>query len=1001
MAASTGLTATSSPDEYVQVINSLHQQMGLLQSEIIGLKNGGDSQNGRKNLTDYKSLDQLPKFNGEEKYFSDFEFKLQQFLRPFDNYEMLIDWAKDLDEEPALLDLEEKQVQEQQAGQKSDLPWFNNQLYSILSLICTDDALQVVKNLREEGPTRGFRAWYQLTREVASKSGVRLEKLSDKVHHPKPMKNLHEGLAVLARWKEDLRELTKIQGQPLAEITMRTSMKSMLPEELQHDLEKDSRYKTFAASWKFVQEQIPIRRDWKKNQRRGKDDMDVDAAEAEEPNTLADQPGEGQDVPAEEGDLNSMKGSGKGQGQFQGYCGYCNLWGHKRADCRKKTADMAKGGGDQKGAWKGGKGEQKGYGDWSQKGGQWGKGKNGGKNGWGKGKGKWSSGPKGGGFQGMLFNVDGEYEQPWGQQPEAFYNGGQFFGCLLGCDDDESDMDDDLVCLPCDRDDESECCEDLLMMAEEDAEDAEETVSTPKKYATFADMLKDHNNNNDQRSEDTPEPPTTPKKNPAVRLPKKRNVRESPESTSAGESPSVESPITESPVRTSPSCEPIAEQPAENNRDSEVEISETDWGLGDEEDDNVSITSCEMPRIVDSSSEEEDDDNDDDDDEEFLECRSDSEFSSDLDIRDARDVVARFSGEDEFLELGTRFSGIELIPDEKVFEDIVCLLEKLMPTQQLARVLGEASPTGSSAESVGTCLPTLMKPGMEGTIKEQDAIGQPPEAKLQPSAKKSRKDRWKTKRTQARLDLVTGDFKKFWEKEFEEMSVRELRQGYDSVQKLKPLSIDEAVSQESRPDIACPPGVSWIDGEEIQKQERPAGVEPMECPEVNCFFDIDAETEDTKQEGDLMNMSWKSEPEEWNRKKWVKVKSIMDSGASAPVAPPDMLPNVTIRESPGSKRGQRFSSASKHKLKNLGEQRILACTEEGEATEVLFQIADISKPLVSVSAICERGNRVLFGKAGGVVINIKSGKQIPFYKENGVYVLSMWMQDADASFRRQ
>ena len=135
--------------------------------------------------------------------------------------------------------------------------------------------------------------------------------------------------------------------------------------------------------------------------------------------------------------------------------------------------------------------------------------------------------------------------------------------------------------------------------------------------------------------------------------------------------------------------------------------------------------------------------------------------------------------------------------------------------------------------------------------------------------------------------------------------------------------------------------------------------------------------------------------------KWVKVKCIMDSGASAPVAPPDMLPNVAIRESPGSKRGQRFSSASKHKLKNLGEQRILACTEEGEATEVLFQIADISKPLVSVSAICERGNRVLFGRAGGVVINIKSGKQIPFYKENGVYVLYMWMQDADASFRRQ
>ena len=25
--------------------------------------------------------------------------------------------------------------------------------------------------------------------------------------------------------------------------------------------------------------------------------------------------------------------------QFQGYCGYCEKWGHKRADCRKRIAD--------------------------------------------------------------------------------------------------------------------------------------------------------------------------------------------------------------------------------------------------------------------------------------------------------------------------------------------------------------------------------------------------------------------------------------------------------------------------------------------------------------------------------------------------------------------------------------------------------------------------------------------------------------------------------------
>ena len=133
----------------------------------------------------------------------------------------------------------------------------------------------------------------------------------------------------------------------------------------------------------------------------------------------------------------------------------------------------------------------------------------------------------------------------------------------------------------------------------------------------------------------------------------------------------------------------------------------------------------------------------------------------------------------------------------------------------------------------------------------------------------------------------------------------------------------------------------------------------------------------------------------------MRVDSVVDSGAAALVAPPTMLPSVKVEPSPGSIRGQNYTSASKHKVKNLGQQRIRACTEEGDETEVLFQIADVSKPLVSVLSICERGNRVLFGKSGGVVINMQSGKEIPFYRRNGIYVLSLWLMDnEDQGFAR-
>ena len=43
---------------------------------------------------------------------------------------------------------------------------------------------------------------------------------------------------------------------------------------------------------------------------------------------------------------------------------------------------------------------------------------------------------------------------------------------------------------------------------------------------------------------------------------------------------------------------------------------------------------------------------------------------------------------------------------------------------------------------------------------------------------------------------------------------------------------------------------------------------------------------------------------------WVEIRSVMDSGAGAPVAPRDIAPNVVMKESDGSRRGQKFISAS-------------------------------------------------------------------------------------------
>ena len=55
----------------------------------------------------------------------------------------------------------------------------------------------------------------------------------------------------------------------------------------------------------------------------------------------------------------------------------------------------------------------------------------------------------------------------------------------------------------------------------------------------------------------------------------------------------------------------------------------------------------------------------------------------------------------------------------------------------------------------------------------------------------------------------------------------------------------------------------------------------------------------------------------------------------------------------------------------------------------IFQVAEITRPLMSVSRICDQGNTVVFTKTGGYVLD-KQGAKTSFNRKNNVYVLDMW-----------
>ena len=76
----------------------------------------------------------------------------------------------------------------------------------------------------------------------------------------------------------------------------------------------------------------------------------------------------------------------------------------------------------------------------------------------------------------------------------------------------------------------------------------------------------------------------------------------------------------------------------------------------------------------------------------------------------------------------------------------------------------------------------------------------------------------------------------------------------------------------------------------------------------------------------------------------------------------------------------------------FGELILHVTIDDGQDTSILFQLADVSRPLLSVSSICDRGNRVVFGRGGGVVGNIETGQEIPFERRGGLYHLGPLLQ---------
>ena len=125
---------------------------------------------------------------------------------------------------------------------------------------------------------------------------------------------------------------------------------------------------------------------------------------------------------------------------------------------------------------------------------------------------------------------------------------------------------------------------------------------------------------------------------------------------------------------------------------------------------------------------------------------------------------------------------------------------------------------------------------------------------------------------------------------------------------------------------------------------------------------------------------------------WVKIESVVDSGAAESVQPVNMVPWVPMMPSEGSKRGQTYTSAGGERLPNLGEKKLEVVTDEGYPATARFQCADVTRALSAVSQMCDQGNRVIFEKMGGYIESLMDGTRTHFNRVNNVYVMELHME---------
>ena len=108
-----------------------------------------------------------------------------------------------------------------------------------------------------------------------------------------------------------------------------------------------------------------------------------------------------------------------------------------------------------------------------------------------------------------------------------------------------------------------------------------------------------------------------------------------------------------------------------------------------------------------------------------------------------------------------------------------------------------------------------------------------------------------------------------------------------------------------------------------------------------------------------------------------------------------------LGESPGSRRGQEFLMGDGGTIPNLGQATLnLTDTSADRDLQSTFQVAAVTRPLMSVGKMCDAGHTVTFNDVMAVVYAKDGSELARFHRTNGgLYVAKLKLRNP-AGFTR-